>query len=391
MPRVNGATGPTRRDDAVLHVITALDVGGAELALKRLVLSAPPGAARHIVVSLRDTGVVGRELQQEGIEVHAVGMRGPFSAIRGFVHLARLISRIDPAIVQTWMYHGDLFGGLAARLAGRRDIIWGIRQTGFGPGASAATVAVMRLCARLSFSVPRLIVCCAESARLSHVAFGYCEQKMRVIVNGFDLPALPDLEARRPAVRAEIGAQRGQVVIGMVGRFDPLKNHRGFVTAARDVARRHASAFFMLVGRGVERSNAELMAWIDEAGLQDRCAVLGERRDIVSCMAAMDVFCLPSLLEGFPNVVGEAMALGLPCVVTDAGDAASLVGDTGWVVPTNDPVRLAAALDEVVALGPERRREAGRAARARIGERFSMARTRASFDRAYAELRGQAG
>lgn len=387
---MNGTIIPARRDDTVLHVITALDIGGAELALKRLVLNAPRTAARQIVVSLRDTGIVGRELQQEGIEVHAIGMRGPFSAIRGLLRLTRLIARIDPAIVQTWMYHGDLFGGLAARLAGRRDIIWGIRQTGFGPGASAMTIAVMRLCARLSFSVPRLIVCCAESARLSHIAFGYCARKMRVIVNGFDLPALADLETCRAAVRAEIGVQGGQVVIGMVGRFDPLKNHRGFVTAARAVAARHASAFFLMVGHGVDPSNAELMAWIDEAGLKGRCALLGERRDVMGCMAAMDVFCLPSLLEGFPNVVGEAMALGLPCVVTDAGDAASLVGDAGWVVPTNDVARLAAALDEVVVLGHERRREAGRAGRARIAERFSMAHTRASFDSAYAELRGQA-
>jgi glycosyltransferase involved in cell wall biosynthesis len=144
----------------------------------------------------------------------------------------------------------------------------------------------------------------------------------------------------------------------------------------------------MLVGRGVDDANAEIAGWIREWRLDGRVALLGERRDIAACYAAMDVFCLSSIHEAFPNVVAEAMAAGLPCVVTDAGDAADIVGDTGSVVPPRDSERLAAALAAVLSMPADERRKLGAAARRRIETTFSMARTRQLFDAAYVAAAG---
>jgi glycosyltransferase involved in cell wall biosynthesis len=373
------------RVHSVLHVITCLDIGGAELTLQKLILSDPAAASRHVVISLRDIGPVGRELQAHGVVVHAVGMSPTRLNIRAFIRLIRLIREIRPAVIQTWMYHGDFFGGLAARFAGRREIVWGIRNTGFARESSRMTVWVMRACALLSSFVPRVIVCCAQSARVAHEKWGYDASRMRVIPNGFVLPDLSQRQHWRESMRAEVGLGQEDLVIGMIARFDPLKNHELFVRAAATVARLHPQVRFLLVGRRVDDTNDELMRWISQSDLPGRFVLTGERRDVDRCLAAMDVFCLTSTFEAFPNVVAEAMAMGVPCVVTDAGDASHIVGDTGWVVPTGDAERLSEALNRVVGMGPGLRNEAGGRARRRVEQQFSVDVARQLFEVAYAD------
>jgi glycosyltransferase involved in cell wall biosynthesis len=374
---------------SVLHVITDMDVGGAELALKRLILADPLVGARHSVISLRDVGPVGRELQAAGVTVHALHMTAAATSALAFVRLVRLIARLKPAVIQTWLYHADLFGGLAARCAGRREILWGVRSTALGNEASRLTVAAVKACALLSSRVPRVIVCCAETARVAHIGWGYCAGRMRVISNGFSLPDLSHARQWRSAMRAELGLSDACLVIGMVARFDPLKNYRGFVESAGTVARAHDEARFMLVGPGVNRSNDRLVQWIDDTGFADRFILLGERRDVERCFAAMDVFCLSSIHEAFPNVVAEAMAMALPCVVTDAGDAARIVGDAGWVVPPRDSLQLAQALEVALSCGPAHRQRLGRTARQRIETDFSIAATRRQYEAAYVDAIGE--
>lgn len=139
----------------------------------------------------------------------------------------------------------------------------------------------------------------------------------------------------------------------------------------------------MLVGRGIDDTNRELMRWISQSGVPERFVLTGERRDVDRCLAAMDVFCLTSNFEGFPNVVAEAMAMGVPCVVTDAGDASHIVGDTGWVVPVKDADRLSEVLDRVVTMNPELLRQSGERARRRIEQQFSVGVARQLFEFAY--------
>lgn len=368
----------------VLHIITGLNVGGAELMLKRLVESHHGNASyRHVVISLTGVGAVGQQLQALGVDVQALGMRSPLDTPRVLWQLVRLIRLSRPDIVQTWMYHSDLLGGLAARLAGNRNVIWGIRTTEVKAGGSPATAVVRQMCAYLSRWVPHKIVCAAEASRCAHVALGYDAARMVVVPNGVDLTRWLTTANQRTMLRTECGFNANHVVVGIVGRFSPVKDQENFVRAAGLLAQQHAHARFLMIGRGLDAENSELAHWISRTGHVDRFVLLGERADVQICLAAMDLFCLSSRTEGFPNVVGEAMATGLPCVVTDVGDAAMLVAATGVVVPKEDPVALAQGLTRVLAMVPDERRQLGQKAKARIHAEFTMARARERFEAIY--------
>jgi glycosyltransferase involved in cell wall biosynthesis len=368
----------------VTHLIIGLHVGGAELMLQRLVLAHAGNAAyRHAVVSFTDLGPIGAKLASCGIEVHALGVRSLLGLPQMMWRLVRLLRRPETDIVQTWMYHADLFGGLAARLAGRRRVIWGIRTTDLGAGNSRATVAIRWLCARLSGRLPALVVCAAEASRKAHVAVGYAPRPMEVVANGFDMARLASGVGARDALRAQCGFADDMVVVGNVGRFNAAKDQQNFVRAAGLVAARHPQARFLMVGRGLEPSNLELADWIAQTGHAERFVLLGERSDVPACLAAMDVFCLSSRNEGFPNVVGEAMAAGLPCVVTDVGDAALLAGPIGVVVPKENAVALADGLMQMLALPPVARTGLGRRAKDRIEAEFTIERALQRFEAIY--------
>jgi glycosyltransferase involved in cell wall biosynthesis len=377
----------------VIHIIVGLNVGGAELMLKRLVeVRHQTSCVDHEVVSLTDVGVVGDQLRAAGIKVHALGMQSAFGAPTALFRLVRLIRQTKPSIVQTWMYHADLLGGVAARLAGNRNVIWGVRTTNVQAGGTSATTAIMHVCSYLSRWVPRVIVCAADASRRAHEEVGYDRSKMTVISNGFDLSNLAATADQRLALRAACGLRPDDTVVGMLGRFNLAKDQQNFVQAAGRVAQTNPAVQFLMVGRGLDASNAELKGWIDETGFASRFVLLGERSDVAVCLSAMDMFCLSSRTEGFPNVVGEAMAVGVPCVVTNVGDAAMLVADTGFVVPKEDPVALAAGLEEMLKLGPEQRAALGEKAKQRIMSDFTIERARQRFESIYNALtEGQRG
>lgn len=367
----------------VLHVISGLGIGGAETALYRLIRSSHGGQFRHAVVSLTPGGTVATMLRTLDVDVTTFDFRT--APLSGFFGLLALIRRRRPAIVQTWLYHADMVGGIAARLAGGRNVVWGIRTTDLTTGDAKLTVAVKKLCAYLSRRVPSAIVCVAEAARRAHVNTGYDGSRMVVIPNGFDLEQLVVAPTQAAALREECGVPPAAIVIGTLGRFNASKDQENFVRAAGVLAQRDGRLRFLMIGRGVDRDNLELAHWIDATGHAESFVLLGERADVPVCLAAMDIFCLSSRAEGFPNVVGEAMAVGLPCVVTDVGDAALLVGDAGVVVPKEDSAALAAGMAKLLDMG-EARRHLETRAKERIRTEFSLERTRERFEALYRRL-----
>ena len=165
------------------------------------------------------------------------------------------------------------------------------------------------------------------------------------------------------------------MLIGLVARFDPMKDHGNFFRGARHLlneAEEKDNLHFVLAGRGIDAANAALKDFISEYGLENRTHLLGERTDIPFVTSALDIATSSSTGEGFPNAVGEAMACGVPCVVTDVGDSAWIVGDTGRIVPPREPTALAEAWGELICMEDERRRSLGEAARRRIIENFSI-------------------
>ena len=274
-------------------MIVGLGVGGAELMLKRLIESHRFSLLfQHRVITLTSLGVVGKQLQAEGVEVEVMNMRSPLHFPVMLWRMTRLLRQQRPDVVQTWMYHADLLGGVAARLAGIKNVIWGIRTTDVSAGGSRATAGVRWLCARLSRWIPHSIVCAAEASRRVHVALGYRANRMVVVPNGFDLARLQATPVQVASFRSECGFASGELVVGTLGRFNADKDQHNFVCAAGLLASKHTAARFLMVGRDCDAANAQLMGWIKATGYADRFVLLGERSDAPVCLAAMDVFCL---------------------------------------------------------------------------------------------------
>lgn len=373
----------------ILHIITDLATGGAELMLERLVEhQSRDGRYRHKVISLRSLGTVGPRLQAAGIEVEAMGMTGAAGLVTGFARLVRRIREHRPDLVQTWMYHSDLIGGLAARLAGHRRILWGVRVMDIMPsmGVSRSLIWARKVCARLSRTVPRRILYVAESARKVHEALGYDPAKSVVVQNGYLLPTREQAAASRRRIRDELGLAEDSVLIGSAGRFSPQKGYAGFVAAAAVTVRRFPQARFLLFGRDVTWENEELAGWIRQAGLADRFDLLGEQRNVHDWLSALDVFALFSLGEGFPNIVAEAMSVSVPCIVTDVGDAALLVGDSGIVIESGDLSGLTNGLERLIGAGEGERRRLGDAARRRVETTYSLSAVAERYASLYEEM-----
>lgn len=374
----------------VTHVITGLDTGGAETMLYRLLSAAPSAGSTAEVISLTDIGPVGRRIELLGIPVRALGMKRRVPSPSAFLRLVSWLRRSRPDVVQTWMYHADLLGGLAAFGAGRRNIVWNIRTAGV-PRQNGLTIAAMRSCAALSRWLPKRIVCVAEAAKQTHIGYGYDATRMVVIPNGLDPREFRATPADTAVLKTSCGFTADDTVIGWVGRFHPDKGHDNLVKAAALVVASHPRAKFLLVGRNCDSGNATLGTWLDERGLGGRFVLFGERDDIPLCLSAMDVFCMPSSNEGFPNALAEAMAMGLPCVATKVGDAAIVTGDAAVMVAPRDERALARGLMDVLDLSPEERQQLGQRARTRVLENFSIARTVREFQTLYEDVLREAG
>lgn len=366
----------------ILHIITGLGPGGAESMLKRLILSDPSTLSDKIVVSLTALEVIGKELCAQGVEVHAMEMSSVLGFPGKFFQLCKLIKQSKPDIIQTWMYHADLLGGLAARLSGFKNIIWGIRIQSV-PANNPKTALVVKISALLSRWIPKKILCVAESAREEHIKYGYDAERMVVVHNGFDFSHFTVSQAQKSVLREECGFSSEDFVVGWLGRFHSEKGQENFIKAAKIVSVKYPKTKFLLIGRRCNAENATLMGWLTDVGLQDQFVLLGERRDAPACLAIMDLFCMPSSNEGFPNALGEAMASGLPCVATEVGDAAVLASDTVIMVPPENEQALAEGMLKIMALSREQRLQMGEHSKAWVMSEFSIDTSRQRFEAVY--------
>jgi glycosyltransferase involved in cell wall biosynthesis len=365
----------------VLHVISSLKVGGAETVLHRLIVDSRGEKFKHAVIALNPKGAMWQRFIDDGIEVVVLDFKR--SPVMSFFRLISLIRKRRPDIVQTWMYHADLLGGLAARLAGNKNVIWGVRGSAIPQSRISATQVVVSICSLMSCYIPKVIICCAESARVAHAEIGYDKSKMFVIPNGYKMDHFNSNPLLRLKTRNSFGFSEDDMVVGIVGRFDPLKDYKNFVHAAAMVASKDNNVKFLMVGRDIHPTNDVLKVWLDESGFGNKFVLAGERSDIPACLDAMNIFCLSSSKEGFPNVVCEAMAMNLPCVVTDSGDAAEIVAGTGLVVAPCNSLALADALEKMIKKSAVERLHLGGLARLRIEKMYSIEIATKRFEKIY--------
>jgi glycosyltransferase involved in cell wall biosynthesis len=367
----------------IVHVISDLDTGGAEMMLAKLVGRMDRDRFSSSVISLTDRGQLSEQIESSGVAVHTLGMKRGRPDILALPRLIRLFKTLNPTIVQSWLYHADLLSTLAVKFSGSPILVWNVRCSDMDlKRYSPLTRWVQRVLAHWS-ATPAAVIVNSEAGKQQHERLGYRPRRWDVIPNGFDTERFrPDTSIRLP-LRQEWKVPPGAVVVALVARVDPMKDHATFLNAAQQVANARQNVNFLLVGKDTQT----LAPAVAAKGLTDRVCVLGYRSDIECLLPGVDVLCLSSAFgEGFSNVLGEAMACGIPCVSTDVGDARSIVADTGLIVPVRDPAALAHAIIDLIDRGPAAREQLGRAARARIETEYSLPRIVDRYTAVYSDL-----
>jgi glycosyltransferase involved in cell wall biosynthesis len=374
----------------ILFVITGLGAGGAEMMLWKLLSRLDRQLFSAEVISLTGIDSLAQKYAEIDIPVEFLRMERGGVNVGEMVRLVRVMRAKQPDLIQTWMYHADFLGGLSALFAGRIPLIWNLRNSNLDPQTSKkSSITVARLCAKLSRYLPRKIVCCSKVAEEIHAQLGYDRSKMIYIPNGFDLSSFrPSPELRHKFCR-ENNIPETSIIIGYAARFDPQKDHRGFIQAAAQVREACPQAVFVLCGDETGGDNPELRRCIEERHLLEAFRLLGRRQDMPAITPAFDIAVSASAYgEAFSNAIGEAMACAVPCVVTEVGDSALIVGTTGRVVPPRDPQSLAAALQDLIELDPKQRKQLGSLARHRIDQEFSLDRVVTKYQDLYTTVLG---
>jgi glycosyltransferase involved in cell wall biosynthesis len=367
----------------IAHVISGLDTGGAEMMLTKLVGGMDRARFFNTVISLTEKGQLVEQIRSSGVAVYTLGMRRGRPNILALPRLIRLLRTLRPNIVQSWLYHADLLSTLAVKYSGSPILIWNVRCSNMDLDQyRSLTRWVQRVLAWCS-TTPAAVVANSEAGKRQHERLGYRPLRWEIIPNGFDTQRFHPDSSVRCSVRKEWHVPEDVVIVALVARVDPMKDHVTFLEAAQQVAGARKSVCFLLVGKGTQT----LAPAVAAKGLTDRVRILGYQNDIECLLPSVDVLCLSSAFgEGFPNVLGEAMACGIPCVSTDVGDARSIIADTGLVVPAHDPAALAHAIIDLIDRGSAARELLGRAARARVETEYSLARIVDRYTALYSDL-----
>lgn len=370
-----------------LHIITGLHTGGAEMMLYKLLCAIDREQFDPVVISLMDKGTIGLRIEELGIPVCVVKLNRGIPTPSGFLGLLKLIKMCDPDLIQSWMYHANLAAILALSVIRNRvPVIWNIRHSLHELDKERLlTRLVIRMNSLLS-GKPAAIVYNSETSIKQHREFGFQALHDVVIPNGFDTMQFKPNKSARRQFRMELGLEEA-ILIGHVARYHPMKDHECFLRAAALLSCTVPEARFVMAGREVDSKNVKLICLIEKLNLRGRVFLLGERDDVSNLTAALDISTSSSAWgEAFPNVLGEAMACGVPCVATNVGDSERIVAETGKIVPIRDPEAIAQAWLDILELGYENKQELGRLARERTEKLFSLDAVVEQYQQLYLEV-----
>jgi glycosyltransferase involved in cell wall biosynthesis len=372
----------------IVHLITSLSMGGAQMMLYKLLSAIDRKRFDPVVISLTDHGALHERINRLGVPVQSVGMPPGMPTPAAIWRLIRTVKHAAPDLIQGWQYHGNLAALYAQMCLKRRvPVLWNIRHSIHDLGdEKRMTAAVVKLGAWFSHK-PERVIYVAQSSAMQHEALGYRTEKRVILPNGFDMQRFMPSNQARLQLRVELGISPSAIIIGKIARYHAMKDHATFLRAAAHLLRFHPGVHFLLAGERVEETNAVLMELINDFKLEARTHLLGERDDIQHIIAALDVVTSASAYgEGFPNVLGEAMACGVPCVATDVGDSALIIGELGQVVPPKQPQALAEAWCMLLDMGHAGRVTLGLRARRYIKEHYSLPSIAVRYEQLYNEI-----
>jgi glycosyltransferase involved in cell wall biosynthesis len=381
--------GPhVRRGHSVIricHIITDLDAGGAERALVNLVSRLDPSRFRNEVISLIKPGLFGRDLRTAGIPLISLDLQRGRPTLSSFLKVVRHLRQSRPAILQTWLYHADLLGLFAHYFTPSTRLMWNVRCSDIRTSreSSPHLLWITRLLARMSYR-PDAVIVNSKRGKVFHEEIGYRPRRWIELPNGVDTLRFHPRSHQRDELRSFLGIRTNGPVIGLVARYHPMKDHQTFLQASAQFVNDHPDACFVLCGANCDGQNENLNRLISQAGLSGRVILLGCREHMETIYPAFDLATLSSAFgEGFPNVLTEAMACGVPCVATDVGACREIIEDHDLIVPPRDPAALAKAWKSVLA-GPTEL--LARNARARACEHYGIDRICDLYESIYLDV-----
>jgi len=354
----------------IIHIITDLDTGGAEIMLYKLLSSLHNEALNSTVISLMGQGKITERIEALGVKVEILDLgQGERPSWQTIKKLRQIMKASNPDIVQGWMYHGNIAATVAVFLfdpmCRKVKLFWNVRQTLYDINSEKIQTRWLIMLGRwLSFFAHSIIYNSSLSVE-QHCNVGYSVKKTKIIPNGFDLQKFRPDKNRRQQLREELRVAESVLLVGHISRLHPMKDHATLLRAIERVAdglSDKQEVLFLLIGHGVT----------SELSKNPAIRFLGERVDVPRIMSALDIVVSSSAWgEGFPNVIGEAMASEVPCVVTDVGDSAYIVGKYGRVCSVGDDQCIASSLLQLIE-NTQERKTAGKQARKRIKENYSM-------------------
>jgi len=354
----------------IIHIITDLDTGGAEIMLYKLLSSLHNEALNSTVISLMGQGKITERIEALGVKVEILDLgQGERPSWQTIKKLRQIMKAFNPDIVQGWMYHGNIAATVAVFLFDpmciKVKLFWNVRQTLYDINSEKIQTRWLIVLGRWLSFFPHSIIYNSSLSVEQHCNVGYSVKKTKIIPNGFDLQKFRPDKNRRQQLCEELRVAESVLLVGHISRLHPMKDHATLLRAIERVAdglSDKQEVLFLLIGHGVT----------SELSKNPAIRFLGERVDVPRIMSALDIVVSSSAWgEGFPNVIGEAMASEVPCVVTDVGDSAYIVGKYGRVCSVGDDQCIASSLLQLIE-NTQERKTAGKQARKRIKENYSM-------------------
>ena len=369
----------------ILHVINGLDDGGAEGVLYRICKY--DKEHEHIVVSMQDFGKYGALLRSQVIEVRVLNISGLKTLPKAILEFRQILKETKPDLIQTWMYHANIFAGILTKIFYyKKPVFWNIRCTIMKLGeAGFVTYILTYLGSLLSYFIPDCIIVCADSIKSDHKQIGYKSSKIKIIENGFDLKHFnfsPKLFKKKTNV------SKTDVVVGVLGRFHPQKNHNLAIKSCSLAIKNGQDIKLYLAGSGMTTDEPLLKNLIGKYSMENFTRLFGALKDVRIFFNEIDVLLLPSRFgEGFPNVLAEAMASGIPCIATSIGDSKKIIGQTGWIVSTQKPKEIVSAFEEIIEMKKNNSwLEMKTAARHQIDQNFSISKMITSYSKCWKDI-----
>ena len=334
----------------VLHIISGLKSGGAEGVLYRLV--SQDSKNDHSVISLTNEGFYGDLLKKKNIYTYCLNLKKNLNFLFLFFKLIFLIKKINPNIVQCWMYHGDVFGGLAAKVLGIKKIYWNLRNSDLDTQwSNKSTIFLAKISSYLSYFIPYKIISCSNKSTTTHINLGYCSKKILLINNGFDNVKFNYSSKLKKHWKSKLKISNQNIVFGFVGRWSDQKDFQTLFKAFSFFRKKFENSQtlkLLLIGKDINKKNKDLLKEVNKYGLNKNIILIDETNSVNKLLNVIDIGIFASKgNEGFPNVIAEKMLTKIPCIVADVGDSQRIVGNSGWVYKKRNWIDLNKKINQV--------------------------------------------